>query len=1008
MVDFSFRLSPSFIDQYKEREPEWGWKDEAGNSIGELTFVRTYSRVKEDGTKEKWWEVCQRVIEGVYSIQKDHCLANRLEWNGNKAQASAQEAYERMFSFKWTPPGRGISQMGTPLVMQHKNVASLLNCAFVSSGDMERHDPGYVFAWMTEALMLGIGVGFDTLGSSKLESWISNPTNEVETYVIPDTREGWAISVGKLINSYLKPNKPRIEFDYSEIRPYGEPIKTFGGTASGPDPLIDGHEKLRGVLDEVLRGEASGSTCITNLANIIGGFVVAGNVRRSAELALGQPDDTDFINLKNPEVFPNRPWAYMSNNSISATVGMDYSPFVANTSMNGEPGYVWLDTARNFGRLVDGPDYKDRRVKGFNPCVEQPLESFEMCVSGDTRIHTRNGVFPIESLVGKAVDVWNGENWSQVTPFSTGRNSLYRVTLSDGSILDATPGHEWSVKKWDNFFKVQTRDLVPGMKLEQFSLGEVEGTREKNAYAYGWVAGDGYIGTAGTHQYVMGLVKTSELDAVAHLGGTLYKEQHFNNGSEVTFHRINLSKQVPVESASIMRKEHRLPEECWSWDSDSVLEFIAGLIDTDGSIRNKGITGEHYAIFGSESLLREVQILARRGGIDSTSLSLMSPKGFKTNVGERNQDLWVLRISSKDSARIPTIVKKASNFSSGLKVNPAHPEGAPISIRKYQRIVSVELLVEDADTYCFEEKEHHKGVFGNVLTHQCCLVEVHLNRAESKEDFLRTLKFAYLYGKTVTLLTSPWEKTNAVMLRNRRIGLSTTGVAGFVEENSLAVYRDFANSGFKTISDLDVEYSEWLGIRESIRKTTVKPSGSVSLLSGATPGVHWAPGGEYFLRAIRFGAHDQTWEMLEIAGYKVEDDVYSPNTKVVYFPLHSTSGRAEQDVSIYEKIHLAAEAQKYWSDNGVSVTVSFRKDEADDVAKTLRMYEGQLKAVSYLPSSNDTYAQMPYQRITQEEYERESSGLYRLDSSALYGIGHDEALGEAYCTTDSCMVPGAV
>ena len=69
---FSFRLSPSFLEQYYNREPDWGWKDEAGNSIGEITFVRTYSRLKPDGTKEKWWEVCKRVIEGMYSIQKDH------------------------------------------------------------------------------------------------------------------------------------------------------------------------------------------------------------------------------------------------------------------------------------------------------------------------------------------------------------------------------------------------------------------------------------------------------------------------------------------------------------------------------------------------------------------------------------------------------------------------------------------------------------------------------------------------------------------------------------------------------------------------------------------------------------------------------------------------------------------------------------------------------------------------------------------------------------------------
>ncbi len=246
------------------------------------------------------------------------------------------------------------------------------------------------------------------------------------------------------------------------------------------------------------------------------------------------------------------------------------------------------------------------------------------------------------------------------------------------------------------------------------------------------------------------------------------------------------------------------------------------------------------------------------------------------------------------------------------------------------------------------------------------------------------------------------------MLRNRRIGLSTTGIAGFVEGKSLSDYRVWADKGYRYIDALDTTYSEWLGIRESIRKTTVKPSGSVSLLSGATPGTHWAPGGEYFLRAIRFGLHDNTWRLLEESGYLVEDDVYSPNTKVVYFPLHSDAGRAESDVSIYEKIHLAAEAQKYWSDNGVSVTVSFDVEtESEDVAKTLRMYEGQLKAVSYLPMGNQVYAQQPYTKMTQEEFESASRGLFRINVDDLYGTGED-AVGEAYCTTAECEIKAEI
>jgi len=101
----------------------FGYADAAGNSVGEITFLRTYSRIKENGTKETWVDVCERVINGMYSLQKEHCKKNRLPWNDIKAQASAKEAFDRLFNLKWTPPGRGLWVMGTPLVMVQRNSA---------------------------------------------------------------------------------------------------------------------------------------------------------------------------------------------------------------------------------------------------------------------------------------------------------------------------------------------------------------------------------------------------------------------------------------------------------------------------------------------------------------------------------------------------------------------------------------------------------------------------------------------------------------------------------------------------------------------------------------------------------------------------------------------------------------------------------------------------------------------------------------------------------------------
>jgi adenosylcobalamin-dependent ribonucleoside-triphosphate reductase len=668
---FSFKLSDDFVSSYNDKTAPFGYRDAAGNSVGEITFLRTYSRKKADGAKETWVDVCERVINGMYSLQKDHCKKNRLPWNGVKAQASAKEAFDRLFNLKWTPPGRGLWIMGTPLVNVHKNSAALQNCAFVSTSEMSKDNPAEPFTFLMEASMLGIGVGFDDKGSDK-EFTIYEPTKTPILDIIADDRESWARATGDLINSYLKPDQSPINFDYSLIRPYGSPIATFGGTASGPEPLIKLHNAIKKKF-EGRAGEKLTTVDIADLGNLIGVCVVSGNVRRSAELFIGR-NTPETLNLKNSEVYPERNsydpenpgWGWMSNNSIETTVGADISNIVDGIALNGEPGVIWMDMSRKYGRLIDPPNNKDWRVAGYNPCAEQSLESYECCT----------------------------------------------------------------------------------------------------------------------------------------------------------------------------------------------------------------------------------------------------------------------------------------------------------------------------------------------------LVETYLNRHESLEDYKRTLKFAYLYAKTVTLLPTHWEKTNAIMQRNRRIGASMSGIANFADIHGIPVLREWMDQGYEVVKRYDNVYSEWFGIRESIKMTTVKPSGTVSILAGESPGVHWTPGGKYFLRAIRFGNDDPMLPLFKMANYRVEPASESPDTtSVVFFPIKSDAKRAEKDVTIFEKMAIASVAQRYWSDNSVSVTISFDSEtEKEYVGTVLHMYDGQLKTVSFLPSGNFTYPQMPYTQITEEEYSKETLDLFPIDFAGVYAGMAADAVGEAYCTTDSCEI----
>ena len=373
----AFKLSDSFINNYKRKRAPFGF-----NGLGELVYMRTYSRLKPDGKNEMWWETVKRVVEGTFNMQKRHIDSHSLGWNPWKAQHSAQEMYDRIFNMKFLPPGRGLWAMGTPLTEERGLFAALNNCAFVSTENI-KDDLGTPFTFLMDASMLGVGVGFDTLGAGKLIVKGPNASRQTETYQIPDTRQGWVESLRLQLESHFLGTAP-VEFDYSDIREAGVPIAGFGGVSSGPAPLKDLHDKV----DEILgnsAGEPISITAIVDIMNLIGKCVVAGNVRRTAEIVFGEADSQEYLDLKNYEVNPHRAeYGWTSNNSIFAELGMDYTEACERVKLNGEPGFAWLENMQNYSRMNNGPDYKDHRVKGGNPCLEQSLESYELCCLVET------------------------------------------------------------------------------------------------------------------------------------------------------------------------------------------------------------------------------------------------------------------------------------------------------------------------------------------------------------------------------------------------------------------------------------------------------------------------------------------------------------------------------------------------------------------------------------------------------------------------------------------------
>ncbi|MBN1556880.1 MAG: fused protease/ribonucleoside-triphosphate reductase [Lentisphaerae bacterium] len=638
-----FRLDPGFLAPYRERPVPWGF-----GALSWVTYKRTYSR-----GGEAWWETCRRVIEGMFTVQRFHCLETGCAWDERTAARLAQDAYARLWRFQWTPPGRGLWIMGTDF-MYRRGGAALNNCGFVSTRDLAASlsDP---FLWTFRMSMLGVGVGFDTRGRGMLR--IRRPARADDTHRIEDSREGWEAALERLLDAYAGRGALPRAWDFSAIRPRGTPLKSFGGYASGPGPLRTMLEALDGLFG-AYAGKPADARLIVDGMNIIGRCVVAGGIRRSAQIALGEPDDRQFLDLKT-DADTVRAYRWVSNNSVLAEPGMDYGEVVERTVRNGEPGYFWLDNARRYGRMKDPPDEADAEALGTNPCVEQTL--------------------------------------------------------------------------WD-------REL-------------------------------------------------------------------------------------------------------------------------------------------------------------------------------------------------------------------------------------------------------------------CCLVETYPAHHDGLDDYLETLRVAYLYAKTVTLVPTRDTRTNAVMLRNRRIGCSMSGVVQAVQRHGLERFRGWCETAYRRVAALDGEYAAWLGVPRSIKMTSVKPSGTVSLLAGATPGAHWgyAP---YYIRRVRIASNHPLAELCRRAGYPVEEDAYSENTTVVSFPVKVDNlDRGSADVSLEEKVELAAMLQREWSDNQVSCTIEFDPEtEAGAVEPALAANDRRLKAIVFLPRRGHGYAQPPYEAIPAGRYEALTSRVRPLRG----GLEHEEQLEARFCEGDTC------
>ena len=360
-------LTKDFLKKYANERVPWGFGD-----LSYIIYKRTYSRTKDSGTQEEWPETVARAINGSQKLGAKY------------SKNEAERLFDHMFNLRCFFSGRGLWQLGTKTV-DILGADSVLNCWVTKVSEID----DFYFIFMESLLGGGVGCNISreyTQEIPRVKRGVRcrmKNTKDAD-FIVPDSKEGWGYLWRKILRSYLLTGE---SFTYSNvcIRPAGEPLKTFGGIAPGPKPLMDGCQELCKIL-ESREGKKLRTQDIADIICCGGQIVKSGGIRRTALILLGDVDDVAYLNLKRWDLdITIPPYRSNSNNSLICN---DYNHLLEKywEPYNGSGecyGLFNLKNSKRFGRLgetkIDGFDLFDDDIIGCNPCAEAMLADKEPC-----------------------------------------------------------------------------------------------------------------------------------------------------------------------------------------------------------------------------------------------------------------------------------------------------------------------------------------------------------------------------------------------------------------------------------------------------------------------------------------------------------------------------------------------------------------------------------------------------------------------------------------------------
>lgn len=1052
-------LSSSFIEQYATKPtPFQNW------GLGEFVYTRTYSRIKDDGSNEKWFETIERVVNGTFALKKRWFLENNIYWNNERELKYAEKMYDLMFNVKFLPGGRGLWSMGTKITETKHLYAALNNCAFISTEDIET-TLSEAFTFLMDACMLGVGVGFDTKGAGKI--MIHQPNIErTMTHKIDDSREGWVHALELILESYFLKNKPNVEFDYSGIRPAGTTLGHFGGVSSGPEPLINSMDKIREILNKNV-GSPITSRTIVDVMNLVGLCVVSGNVRRCLPIGSQVHTEKGLKSIENINVGDLvltsdgfYPVTNIYKQGIQKTIKIitedgefECTPNHKIAIFDGVDSYIW--------KTADSLKEEDRMIS-----TRVPIPGQEMTLPNWTYTYSDHSTTckPIEipkldEDMSWFIGLFHGDGYTYPNYEQNGFNAYisFKFQLDELCIAEKATRqierfgdglHVSLIKtKNENSYTVrcQSKQLAwyfdKYVKQANTPLNVPDYIKQNTpniriAYVSGILDADG----CATHR-PLNIVSSVYPDWVKQIQTLLYscgvesridisKHELPSRKGWQLLHKLNVitlhARKCLTDSYTLCKEitERSFSHNCNGFPSSFIQD--CHMKKKCGLYTNKQINIDAYCKFtNSDMKWCPVKVLKLEDGRDvetfdievkdkhefycngylthnSASIALGDPTDTEF-INLKNYEI------NPERAGYGWLSNNSVSATIGMDyteiADSVHHNGEPglmwlDNMRNYSRMNHVidrkDSKAQGANP-CSEQTLENREL--------CCLVESFINRHETLEEYIHTLKFAFMYAKTITLGMTHWEKTNEVLKRNRRIGCSITGITNFMTSRGINTLREWCLHGYDFLKMYDRKISNAFHIPESIKITSVKPSGTLSLLvPGTCSGIHF-PENRYYIRRVRVSQHSDVWKSMEAKGYFVEPSVNEPNTLIINFPVDLGPIRSVKDVSMWEQLELASMMQECWADNQVSCTVTFDpKIEGKYIGAALNYFQYKLKGISFLPLFCCNLPQMPFESITAEKFnELDNDIKKRTVSTGALQISENDHVPEVYCTGEYCV-----